>query len=94
MSDCTHSPEVMDALAQLRRYHPQWGWGVNKNGVFCGEREGVAICSVHQVRGGGGWHATVTVWREADWEDGEAAAADVVRAFEGARKAARVEVVR
>jgi hypothetical protein len=36
----------------------------------------------------------VTVWREADWEDGEAAAADVVRAFEDARKAARVEVVK
>ncbi len=97
MSDCTHSPEILAALGQLRDKHPQWGWCVNGRSVIQGElRDDEVICAVYQVSsaGGGGWHATVTVWREADWEDGEAAAADVVRAFEGARKAARVEVVR
>lgn len=99
MSDCTHSPEIMAALGQLRRYHPQWGWGVNKQGVICGEREGVAICSVYQLREDAqgvslGWIATVTVWPLEACEDGEGAAADVVKAFEDARRAARVEVVK
>ena len=94
MTDCTHSPEVMAALAQLRDKHPQWGWAVNKNGVICGEREGVATCSVHQVSGGGGWLATVTVWPLEDAEDGESVSQGVVRAFEEARRAAGVEVVK
>lgn len=94
MSDCTHSPEVMHALDQLRDKHPQWGWAVNKNGVICGERDGVAICSVHQVGGGGGWLATVCVWPLDEREDGEGSGGDVVRAFEDARRAARVEAVR
>jgi hypothetical protein len=94
MSDCTHSPEILAALAQLRDKHPQWGWCVSGRSVIQGElRDDEVICAVYQVTAGG-WHATVTVWREADWEDGEGAAADVVRAFECARRAARVEVVR
>lgn len=93
MSDCTHSAEILAALAQLRDKHPQWGWAVNGRAVIQGELQDEVICAIYQVAAGG-WHATVTVWREADWEDGEAAAADVVRAFEDARKAARVEVVR
>jgi hypothetical protein len=89
----THSKEIRAALLQLRERHPQWGWAVNKNGVICGEREGVATCSVHQVSGGG-WLATVTVWPLEDAEDGESVSQGVVRAFEEARRAAGVEVVR
>jgi hypothetical protein len=66
---------------------------VNPQGVICGEREGVATCSVCQGEGGG-WQARVTVWPLADEEDGEGVGQDVVRAFEAARKAARLEVVR
>jgi hypothetical protein len=82
-----------DALAQLRRAHPQWGWVVNPQGLIHGEREGVATCSICQVEGGG-WQARVTVWPLRDDEDGEGAGQDVVRAFELARKVARLEVVR
>jgi hypothetical protein len=84
---------IYTALAQLRRAHPQWGWGVNPQGVICGEREGVATCSICQGEGGG-WQARVTVWPLADEEDGEGVDQGVVRAFEAARKAARLEVVR
>lgn len=88
MSACIHT-----ALAQLRRAHPQWGWAVNPQGLIHGEREGAAICSIYQVAGGG-WMATVTTWPYGDEQDGEEVDQGVVRAFEAARKAARLEVVR
>lgn len=97
MSDCTHSPEILAALLQLRERHPQWGWCVNGRAVIQGElRDDEVICAIYQVsaKGGGGWHATVTTWRDADWEDGEGAGGDVVKAFESARRAARVEVTK
>jgi hypothetical protein len=88
MSACVRS-----AWSSLCAAHPQWGWAINPQGVICGEREGVATCSVCQVEGGG-WQARVTVWPLTDEEDGEGVGQDVVRAFELARKAARLEVVR
>lgn len=84
---------ITTALYQLRRAHPQWGWVVNPQGLIHGEREGVAICSIYQVAGGG-WMATVTTWPLGDEMDGEEVGEGAVRAFELARKAAGVEVVR
>lgn len=82
-----------DALAQLRTRHPQWGWCASKRGVVQGELTDEAICAIHPVSAGG-WCATVTVWTGADWADHEGQAADVVKAFEAARRAAGLEVTR
>lgn len=87
------TPDLRAAHAALCLAHPQWGWAINPHGVICGEREGVATCSVSPMAGGG-WLATVTVWPLKDCEDGECEGVDPVRAFEQARKASGVEVVR
>ena len=85
--------EIRAAHAALCLAHPQWGWAVNPQGLIHGEREGVAICSIYQVAGGG-WLATVTTWPLGDEQGGEEVDQGVVRAFEAARKAARLEVAR
>jgi hypothetical protein len=83
MSDCTHSPEVMSALGQLRDKHPQWGWAVNGRSVIQGELREQQRSAIYATRGGG-WYASVSLGDK----DGEHVGTDIVQAFEAARKAA------
>lgn len=83
---------IKTALERLRAAHPQWGWIANER-MTLGELETVsatvAVTPTHA-----GWLATITVWTGDDWQDHTGEGVDVVRAFEAARRAAGLEVVR
>jgi hypothetical protein len=84
MSDCTHSAEILAALAQLRDKHPQWGWAINERSVLVGELRATQRSAIYATRGGG-WYAAVSLGGD---KDGEHVGRDIVQAFEAARKAA------
>lgn len=88
---------TQDALAQLRTRHPQWGWCVPKAGMIAGALEdgrGVTVGIAAVYAAGSGWGVYLTKWDGDDWTSEDGFDADVVEAFEAARKAAGLEVTR
>lgn len=81
------------ALAQLRAAHPQWGWYIPKPDMIAGVLKDEAVTrGIAAVYASGEmWLVDVTRWDGKDWDSSEGCAADVVKAFEAARKGAWLE---
>lgn len=91
-----HAAQISAALERLRAAHPQWGWYVPKPGMIAGalEEGGVTRGIAAVYAAGCGWAVSVTRWDGDDWDSEDGFDADVVKAFEAARRAAGLEVTR
>ena len=63
---------ISDALAQLRRAHPQWGWAIGDEAIkgelsAKGSSGKVSVASAHIARQGAAWCVTLSA-SKCDWK--------------------------